>query len=67
MVTSIPFDKANISLICEVDEQWSFVGKKKNRRRLWYVWDPRYKRIIAHAFGSRNTDSALVARFAQAV
>ncbi len=30
-VTSIPFDKANISLIYEVDEQWSFVGKKKNR------------------------------------
>ncbi|ELM6648790.1 IS1 family transposase [Vibrio vulnificus] len=56
-VTSIPFDKANISLICEVDEQWSFVGKKKNRRWLWYAWEPRYKRIIAHAFGKRNTDA----------
>nr|AKN39890.1 Mobile element protein [Vibrio tasmaniensis] len=23
--------------ICEVDEQWSFVGNKKNRRWLWYA------------------------------
>ncbi|HHP0494763.1 IS1 family transposase [Vibrio harveyi] len=56
-VTSIPFDRANISLICEIDEQWSFVGKKKNRRWLWYAWEARYKRIIAHAFGKRNTDA----------
>ncbi len=56
-MTSIPFDKENLSLICEVDEQWSFIGKKKNRRWLWYAWEPRYKRIIAHAFGKRNTDA----------
>ncbi|MEI8671034.1 IS1 family transposase [Vibrio sp. SA48] len=56
-VTSIPFDRANITLICEVDEQWSFVGNKKNRRWLWYAWEPRYKRIIAHSFGKRNTDA----------
>ncbi|EHK2862681.1 IS1 family transposase [Vibrio parahaemolyticus] len=56
-VTSIPFDKANIELICEVDEQWSFVSNKKNRRWLWYAWEPRYKRIIAHTFGKRNTDA----------
>lgn len=54
---SIPFDKANISLICEVDEQWPFVGKEKNRRWLWYAWESRYKRIIAHAFGGCNTDA----------
>ncbi len=44
-------------MICEVDEQWSFVGKKKNQRWLWYAWEPRYKRIIAHAFGKRDTDA----------
>ncbi len=33
-VTTIPFDLAHIELICEVDEQWSFVGKKKNQRWL---------------------------------
>ncbi|EPM5584767.1 IS1 family transposase [Vibrio vulnificus] len=34
----MPFDQANIDLICEVDEQWSYVGNKKNRRWLWYAW-----------------------------
>ncbi|MEZ8193076.1 IS1 family transposase [Vibrio splendidus] len=56
-VTTIPFDIANIELICEVDEQWSFVGNKKNQRWLWYAWEPRYKRIIAHAFGKRDTEA----------
>ena len=51
----MPLDAANIKLICEVDEQWSFVGHKKNQRGLWYAWDPRFKRVIAHAFGRRNT------------
>lgn len=30
-VTTIPFDIAGIDLICEVDEQWSFVGRIKIR------------------------------------
>ena len=46
-----------IQLICEVDEQWSFVKNKKSQRWLWYAWEPRYKRIIAHAFGKRNTEA----------
>lgn len=33
---------------------WSFVGNKKQQRWLWYAWEPRLKRIIAHAFGSRS-------------
>nr|AKQ76698.1 transposase [Candidatus Endozoicomonas cretensis] len=45
-------------MICEMDEQWSFVGSKKNQRWLWYAWEPRFKRIIAHAFG-RRTDATL--------
>lgn len=40
-----------------MDEQWSFVGKKKNQRWLWYAWEPRYKRVIAHAFGKRDIDA----------
>ena len=40
-----------------MDEQWSFVGKKRNQRWLWYAWEPRYKRVIAHAFGKRDTDA----------
>ncbi len=41
----------------EVDEQWSFVGNKKNRRWFWYAWEPCYKHAIAHAFGKRNRDA----------
>ena len=38
-----------------MDEQWSFVGNKKNQRWLFYAWESRFKRIIAHAFGRRST------------
>lgn len=33
---------------------WSFVGNKKQQRLLWYAWEPRLKRIIAHAFGCQG-------------
>ena len=44
-----------------MDEQWSVVGSKKNQRWLWYAWEPRFKRILAHAFG-RRTDATLKKR-----
>ncbi|ENF4439120.1 IS1 family transposase, partial [Salmonella enterica subsp. enterica serovar Anatum] len=53
-VTTHPLDNLQIQLICEVDEMWSFVGNKKQQRWLWYAWEPRLKRIIAHAFGGRS-------------
>ena len=36
---------------------WSFVREKKVQRWLWYAWEPRLKRIIAHAFGDRSTET----------
>ncbi|PKF48693.1 IS1 family transposase [Enterovibrio nigricans] len=54
-MTTLPFDIANIELICKVDEQWSFVSNKKNCRWLWYAWELRYKRVIAYAFGKRSS------------
>ncbi|MBC3382239.1 IS1 family transposase [Serratia fonticola] len=53
-VTTLPLDNLQIQLICEVDEMWSFVGNKKQQRWLWYAWEPRLKRIVAHAFGRRS-------------
>ncbi|CDG95598.1 Insertion element IS1 (fragment) [Xenorhabdus bovienii str. puntauvense] len=50
----LPLDGNNIQLICEIDEQGSFVGNKKNQRGLWYAWEPRLKRIVAHVFGDRS-------------
>ncbi len=40
-----------------MDEQWSFVGSKKQQRWLFYAWEPRFKKIIAHAFGFRSTET----------
>lgn len=40
-----------------MDEQWSFVGNKKNQRWLWYAWEPRFKRVLAHAFGRRTNET----------
>ena len=33
------------------------MGNKKNQRWLWYAWEPRFKRIVAHAFGKRNSQA----------
>ncbi|WP_143827614.1 IS1 family transposase [Xenorhabdus bovienii] len=62
-VTTLPLDGDDIHLICEVDEQESFVGSQKNQRWLWYAWEPRMKRIVAHTFGdhSRKTWEKLLA------
>ncbi|MDC9624088.1 IS1 family transposase [Xenorhabdus sp. XENO-7] len=56
-VTTLPLEGSDIQLICELDEQWSFVGNKKNQRWLWYAWEPRMKRIVAHVFGDRSRNT----------
>jgi insertion element IS1 protein InsB len=43
-----------LGVFCEVDEQWPFVGNKKNQHWLFYAWEPRFKRIITHALGRRS-------------
>ncbi|MCP9267030.1 IS1 family transposase [Xenorhabdus sp. XENO-1] len=53
-VTTLPLAGSDIHIICEIDEQWSFVGNKKNQRWLWYAWEPKKKRIVAHVFGDRS-------------
>ena len=47
----------DVALICEADEQWSFVGNKKNRHWLWYAFGTKRKQVIAHTFGPRNDES----------
>ncbi|MBD2785322.1 hypothetical protein ID858_14980 [Xenorhabdus sp. DI] len=34
-VTTLPLAGSDIQIICEMDEQWSFVGHKQNQRWLW--------------------------------
>lgn len=38
----------------EVDEMWSFVGKKKEPRWLWHALDHRTGKVLAYAFGRRK-------------
>ncbi|SFO05229.1 insertion element IS1 protein InsB [Xenorhabdus japonica] len=54
VMTTLPLDGDNIQLICEMDERGSFGGNKKNQRWLWYAWESRLKRIVAHVFGDRS-------------
>lgn len=47
----------DVALICEIDEQWSYVGNKKNRHWLWYAFDTKRKQVIAHIFGPRTDET----------
>ena len=38
----------------ELDEQWSFVGKKSEQRWLWYAIDHATSKILAYVFGKRT-------------
>jgi insertion element IS1 protein InsB len=40
-----------LELVCKLDEQWSFVGKKSKSCWLGYVWSPHFKRVFAYTFG----------------
>lgn len=38
----------------EIDEIWSFVGKKKNQRWLWHAIDHTTGKVLAYVFGKRQ-------------
>jgi insertion element IS1 protein InsB len=38
----------------EVDEMWSFVGKKEHQAWLWYAFEPRSHQIVAWTVGQRT-------------
>jgi insertion element IS1 protein InsB len=40
----------------EVDEMWSFVGKKKDQRWLWHAIDHESGRVLAYVFGRRQDE-----------
>ena len=40
----------------EMDEQWSYVGKKSEQRWLWYAIDHVTKVVLAYVFGRRKDD-----------
>jgi insertion element IS1 protein InsB len=40
----------------EVDEMWSFVGKKKEPRWLWHALDHQTGKVLAYVFGRRKDE-----------
>ena len=40
----------------EIDEMWSFVGKKSNQRWLWHAIDHETGKILAYVFGRRKDE-----------
>jgi insertion element IS1 protein InsB len=40
----------------EVDEMWSYVGRKNERRWLWHAIDHYTGRMLAHVFGRRQDE-----------
>jgi IS1 family transposase len=51
---SIRLEEAYID--AEVDEQWSWVGKKSNQRWLWHAVDHATNTILAYVFGKRKDE-----------
>ena len=40
----------------EIDEMWSFVGKKKEQRWLWHALDHRSGKVLAYVMGTRQDE-----------
>lgn len=56
-ITSFPAAHADIALICELDEQWAFVGSKARQHWLWYEYNTRTGGVLACTFGARNDET----------
>lgn len=46
-----------MALICELDEQWSFVGSKAWYHWLWYASNTKTGGVLAYTFGPRTDDT----------
>jgi len=40
----------------EVDEMWSYVGKKQEPRWLWHAIDHQTRKVLAYVFGRRQDE-----------
>jgi len=50
-------EKAEL-LVLQLDEAWSFVGKKSNKCWIWVVFDPENRKVVAYHIGRRDKNSA---------
>ncbi|WP_134806422.1 IS1-like element IS1N family transposase [Shigella dysenteriae] len=56
-ITSPPVAHADVALICELDEQWSFVGSKARQHWLWYAYNTKTGGVLAYTFGPRTDET----------
>ncbi|ASG89420.1 IS1 family transposase [Salmonella enterica] len=56
-ITSSPVARADVALICELDEQWSFVGNKARQHWLWYAYNTKTGGVLAYTFGPRTDET----------
>nr|CDF66402.1 IS1 transposase [Yersinia similis] len=47
----MPVAHADVALICELDEQWGFVGRKAPQHWLWYAYNTKNGGVLAYTFG----------------
>jgi insertion element IS1 protein InsB len=40
-----------------MDEQWGWVGNKRHQHWLFYGFDTKRKKVLAHVFGPRNIET----------
>ncbi|HDO7103435.1 IS1-like element IS1N family transposase [Klebsiella pneumoniae] len=56
-ITSSRVAHADVALICELDEQWSFVGSKARQHWLWYAYNTKTGGVLAYTFGPRTDET----------
>lgn len=45
-------------IVLQLDEAWSYVGKKSNKCWIWVIFDPINRKVIAFHLGNRGKESA---------
>ncbi|HHI1181505.1 TPA: IS1 family transposase [Escherichia coli] len=53
-ITSSPVAHADVAFICELDEQWSYVGSKARQHWLGYAYNTKTGGVLAYTFGPRT-------------
>jgi insertion element IS1 protein InsB len=55
----LPPAPSSEDLVLELDELWSFVGKKAGKRRVWIALARHTRRVVAYVIGDRGERSCL--------
>jgi insertion element IS1 protein InsB len=56
VLEQVEVDEETVIEESELDEMWSYVGKKTNPRWLWHAIDRKTGRVLAYVFGRRKDE-----------